>query len=433
MGISETIAYTDAMKSLLASSDFLLNVLDTAHDAIYIGDDAFRFLYVNKAACDMLGYSRDELLTMGVLDIDPAMTLALLQQMAAVPHDDTYAPFETLHRTKSGALVPVEITRSILCFDDQTFRISIIRDIRERKAAEEKLHLLASVFTHAQEGIIITDADACIIAVNKAFCRISGYSCDEVLGKNPRLLKSGRQDASFYKAMWAELKQSELWSGELWNRRKNGDEYAEHLTVSVVTDTHGTSKHYIGLIADITKAKRYEQRLEKIAHYDTLTGVPNRFLLIDRLEQAMAQAQRHHEQIAVVYLDMDGFKEVNDRHGHAVGDRLLIEISQKLQQILRNEDTLARLGGDEFIIILRHLTHAEHTEEILQRILHSVSSTIHIDDYTITVSASLGVTFYPQQEPVDAEQLIRQSDQSMYVAKQSGKNRYYFFDPRYEH
>ncbi len=421
------------MEHQLTSSDFLLSALDTTQDALYLIDADLQFHYVNKAACRMLGYSREELLQMGVLDIDPTITPETLAKLEKDAHDNVYPAFESVHLTKSGVRIPVEITRSLLSFNGRNYRMSIVRDIRERKAAEEKLRLSASVFTNAQEGIIITDSDARIVDVNDAFCRISGYSRDEIIGENPRLLQSGRQNAQFYETMWSKLTQHGLWSGELWNRRKNGNEYAEHLTISVISDTQGSTNHYVGLIADITKAKRYEQQLEKIAHYDVLTGVPNRFLLIDRLQQAMAYAKRHNDLIAVVYLDMDGFKEVNDRHGHAAGDTLLIEISRKLQKTLRDEDTLARLGGDEFIIILRHLDDTSDAEMILQRVLETVSSTIRINDYALNVSASLGVTFYPQEEAVDAEQLIRQSDQSMYNAKQSGKNRYCFFDSEREY
>ncbi len=421
------------MDQQLISPDFLLNALDTTHDAMYLIDPDLRFHYVNKAACRMLGYSRDELLKMGVLDIDPSINLTTLATLDKEAHGGTYPPFESVHITKSGVRIPVEITRSILNFNGHIYRMSIVRNIQERKAAEEKLRLSASVFTHAQEGIIITDSDARIVDVNDAFCRISGYRREDIIGENPRLLQSGRQNAQFYESMWARLQKDGLWSGELWNRRKNGNEFAEHLTISAISDTQGSPNHYVGLIADITKSKRYEQELEKIAHYDTLTGVPNRFLLIDRLRQAMAHAQRHNDRIAVVYLDMDGFKEVNDTHGHAVGDDLLIAISRRLQEALRDEDTLARLGGDEFIIILRHLDDTFDVEIILQRILANVSAMVRIHDYAITVSASLGVTFYPQKETVDAEQLIRQSDQSMYNAKQSGKNRYCFFDPEHEY
>jgi diguanylate cyclase (GGDEF)-like protein/PAS domain S-box-containing protein len=302
----------------------------------------------------------------------------------------------------------------------------------ERKLAEERLHLAASVFTHAREGIMITGLDGKIIDINEAFCRITGYSRDEVMGRNPRFLKSGRQERDFYVTMWRELHDKGHWHGEIWNRRKSGEHYAEMKTISAVRDEQGVIRHYVALFSDITAIKEHERQLEHIAHYDALTGLPNRVLLADRLQQAMAQARRRNQCLAVAYLDLDGFKEVNDRHGHDMGDQLLMALSTRMRQALREGDTLARLGGDEFVLVLSDLPDLDTCLIILNRVLAAAALAVQVGGLTLHVSASLGVTLYPQADDVDADQLLRQADQAMYQAKVAGKNRLHVFDAEFD-
>lgn len=297
---------------------------------------------------------------------------------------------------------------------------------------QRQLHLAASVFHHAQEAIVITDPQAVILDVNEAFTAITGYRRDEVLGRNTRLLSSGRQDPAFYRAMWADLVTYGRWSGEIWNRRKNGEVYAELLTISAVRDAQGRVQHYVGMFSDITRLKEHEQALQRIAHYDALTGLPNRVLLHDRLRQAMARTRRSQRKLAVVFLDLDGFKGINDRHGHAVGDQLLVQLAQRMQQALRGGDTLARLGGDEFVAVLQDLDDHTASIPVLQRLLLAAATPVVVDGLALQVTASLGLAFYPQHSDVDADQLLRQADQAMYQAKLSGKNRYHVFDAEHD-
>ncbi|HEY5292271.1 MAG TPA: EAL domain-containing protein, partial [Burkholderiales bacterium] len=301
-------------------------------------------------------------------------------------------------------------------------------DITERKQADEKLHLAASVFTHAREGIMIAAPDGTIIDVNDTFSLITGYSRDEVLGRNERMLSSGRQGEAFYGDLWRVLVEEGYWSGEVWNRRKNGEEYAELRTISTVRDAQGNPKQYVVLFSDITVSKEHERQLEHIAHYDALTSLPNRVLLADRLHQAMAQAHRRAQPLAVAYLDLDGFKVINDRHGHDTGDQLLMTMAANMKQVLREGDTLSRLGGDEFVAVMLDLPDVEASVPMLARLLAAAARPVHVGDLLLEVSASLGVTFYPQAEDVDADQLLRQADQAMYQAKLAGKNRYHVFD-----
>jgi diguanylate cyclase (GGDEF)-like protein/PAS domain S-box-containing protein len=298
----------------------------------------------------------------------------------------------------------------------------------ERKHAEEKLQLAASVFTHAREGIMITNIDGDIIDVNAAFSDITGYSRSDVLGKNPRLLSSGRQSKEFYRGMWTDLLAHGHCVGEVWNRRKNGEVYAEMQTISAVRDAQGKPIQYVALFSDITVFKEQQSRLEHIAHYDALTNLPNRVLLADRLRQGMTQAQRRGVQVAVAFVDLDGFKAVNDNHGHEAGDHLLVTIAERMKHALRDGDTLARIGGDEFVAVLVDLADAGASASVLGRMLEAAAQPVAFGDAQLQVSASIGVTFYPQANTVDADQLMRQADQAMYQAKLSGKNRYHLFD-----
>ena len=310
----------------------------------------------------------------------------------------------------------------------ETQRDSMDVQVGQLKQNEANLQLAANVFTFAREGITITAADGTILDVNDAFTRITGYSREEVLGKNPRILSSGRQGREFYVGLWRSLIQKGHWYGEIWNRRKNGEVYAEMLTISAVRDAQGAATQYVALFSDITTAKEHQKQLEHIAHYDSLTSLPNRVVLADRLHQAMAQALRRGQRLAVVFLDLDGFKSVNDKHGHEAGDQLLIALSDRMKQALREGDTLARMGGDEFVAVLLDLDDTADSLPMLERLLAAAAQPVQFDDLTLQVSASLGVTFFPQAEEVDADQLLRQSDQAMYQAKLAGKNRYHLFD-----
>ncbi|ADT70559.1 sensory box protein [Pseudoalteromonas sp. SM9913] len=299
-------------------------------------------------------------------------------------------------------------------------------DITERKLFEEKLHLSSRVFRDTHEGIIITNADKVIVDVNPAFCHITGYSHDEVIGRNPSFLNSGKQTESFYKNIWKQLSLYGHWQGEVWNCKKDGELYAELLNISVLKDDNNVT-FYLGIFTDITQAKRQQEQLSRIAHYDLLTNLPNRVLLADRLSQTMLQCRRHNNSLAVVFLDLDGFKHVNDSHGHDIGDKLLIALSIRLKDALREGDSLARIGGDEFVAVLTNLGSVADCVPVLERLLAAAAKPVTVNDIVLNVSASIGVTIYPEDN-LDAKQLMRHADQAMYIAKQMGKNRYHLFD-----
>ncbi|WP_420411324.1 EAL domain-containing protein [Roseibium sp.] len=306
---------------------------------------------------------------------------------------------------------------------------AVAQDVTEKKTAENALKLNASVFTFAHEGIFITDAIGRFLDVNGAFTDITGYGLSDLHNKNAGVLHSETDSASAYRDRLEAVNANGVWRGDVNIRKKDGQSFPALLTLSAVEDESGQIANYIGLFSDITKLKNNEKALEKLARHDKLTGLPNRDLLADRLTQAMARARRHDLFIAVAFIDLDGFKAVNDTYGHSTGDALLVAIARRLKAALRIEDTLARIGGDEFVAIITDLHHERDCVGTLERILNAASEQFILGPITTSVTASIGVAFYPQDNAISGEQLERQADQAMYEAKLAGRNRYRFFDP----
>ena len=416
-------------QALQRESEKNLALLHNASDGIHILDLDGKVIEVSDTFCTMLGYQRQELIGSHVSLWESMFTLdeindKLKQQFLS--HKRSL--FETRHRRKDGSIFDVEISGFPLQLEGITVLFNSSRDITERKSAEKKIQLAASVFSYAREGIMITEPDGRIIDINEAFSLITGYSRTEVLGRNPRILKSGRQNSEFYTTLWKSMKEKSYWYGEIWNRRKNGEVYAQMLTISAVLDSKGQLSHYVALFSDITTIKEHQKQLEHIAHYDALTNLPNRVLLADRLHQGMIYTLRQKKLLAIVYIDLDGFKAINDTYGHEIGDQVLISVAMCMKKVLREVDTLARLGGDEFVVVLLNLDGIESSIPTLTRLLDAASEQLVIGNRVLQVSASLGVSFYPQVNEVNADQLLRQADQAMYQSKLAGKNCYHIFD-----
>jgi len=301
-------------------------------------------------------------------------------------------------------------------------------EITARKQAEARLQLAASVFTHASEGIVIADRNGIILDVNDAFTQITGYRREEAVGRKTSLLRSGRHNREFYDNMWRDLIETGHWSGEIWNRAKDGRTFAEMLSINAVHDKSGHTERYVALFSDITPVKEHEQTLKRIAQYDLLTGLPNRALLRDRLHHAMVQTVRRGNVLAVVCIDLDDFKEINDRHGHGIGDQILTTLAHRMKLAARENNTVARLGGDEFIAVLHDLDNPDHSLYTVKRLLNAATDPITVGDVSVVLSASAGVAFYPQAEEVDPDQLLRQAGQALYQSKIEGKGRYHIFD-----
>ncbi|MCU7919469.1 MAG: EAL domain-containing protein [Candidatus Thiodiazotropha sp. (ex Epidulcina cf. delphinae)] len=299
-----------------------------------------------------------------------------------------------------------------------------LRQAHER--AQEKVRLAERAFQNTAEGIIVTDAKANIVSVNPAFETITGYIANDVIGINPRILKSGHHDAAFYKEIWTTLQKTGHWRGEIWNRRRNGEVFPEWLTISTVKDTQQRITHYVGVFSDITQIKEAQDQINFLAHHDALTRLPNRALLRERLNHALMHAQREDSSLALLFLDLDRFKTVNDSLGHPIGDQVLQKMSRRISSVIRASDTLARLGGDEFILLLEEKTNAQHAAVVARKLIGLFSDPMTITRHELVVTASIGISIFPNDGD-DPDILIRHADRAMYEAKQQGRNTYRFF------
>ncbi|WP_141694789.1 EAL domain-containing protein [Candidatus Thiodiazotropha endoloripes] len=304
--------------------------------------------------------------------------------------------------------------------------IAVKEDVTAQKRAEDQLRMNATVFDTTAEGIMVTDEENRIKTVNPAFSRITGYSQEEVLGRTPNILSSGRHSKSFYEDLWESVLHKGYWSGEIWNRRKDGSVFPEWLSISAIKGEHGIAKEFVAVFSDITKHKENEEQIRYQANYDALTGLPNRSLLSDRLNQAIAAAHRENWMLAVLFIDLDHFKVVNDTFGHVVGDELLQLVSARIKACLRESDTVARFGGDEFIILLQDVTEMDSVANVATNIIDHITRVFSLYGREIYIGASIGITVYPD-DAVNADSLLRNADMAMYQAKERGRNTYQFF------
>jgi diguanylate cyclase (GGDEF)-like protein/PAS domain S-box-containing protein len=306
--------------------------------------------------------------------------------------------------------------------------LGVARDISEEKSVVQRLRLAERVFESAGEAILVTDADTCIVDVNPAYLEVTGYSREEIIGATPRLAKSGRHDREFYAGMWDAIRRTGCWSGELWDRRKNGVVFPQWLTINAIKDDQGQVTHYVGIFKDVTQQKAVEEKLERMAYYDPLTGLPNRTLFRDRLEHELSVAQRNQTQVALLFIDLDRFKYVNDSLGHDAGDQLLVEAARRIKHAVRDSDTLARLGGDEFTLVLAGVEDAARVGTVADKVIQALQQPFQLGSSEAFIGASIGIALYPQ-DGADFVTLNKNADTAMYLAKQSGRGRYKFFTP----
>jgi diguanylate cyclase (GGDEF)-like protein/PAS domain S-box-containing protein len=406
-------------------------IVQTSTDGFWITcvNDA-RFLDANEAYCQMIGYSRDELLAMHISDVEaaesPVDTAAHIKRIIDTGHDF----FETCHRHKDGHLI--EIEASVGYSDIRGGVIFVfVRDISARKRQQEELQLAASVFNASSASIVITDSDNRIVSVNPAFTEITGYEAHEAIGRTPNMMSSGKQSQEFYREMWQSLALNKHWHGELWNRRKNGEIFAEQLSINVVAHKDGSVHRYVAIFSDITERKQADDLMWRQANYDAVTDLPNRRLFFDRLDQEIRKCRRSTQSLALFFIDLDHFKEVNDTYGHDIGDQLLIQVAQRLNAGVRDTDTVARLGGDEFTLILADLADTTRVETVAMSIRDALKKPFHINNTDLHVSGSIGIALYPDNT-TDAYDLIAKADIAMYEAKRNGRNRYCFYSGSFE-
>lgn len=315
----------------------------------------------------------------------------------------------------SGPTLLVMLAVALLAIACCAWAWRLLRDIR----------LAALVFDHSDQGIIVTDAHANVIAVNRAYCDMTGYSAAELLGRNPRMQQSGRQDQTFYRELWRALGKTGQWQGEIWNRRKNGEAYPVWLNISVIRNRRGGIARYVAVASDITPVKAVQERLDYLAHHDALTDLPNRLHFLASLKRALLHADRNHAGVALLFIDLDHFKAINDSLGHAAGDQLLIEVAQRLRKTVRAEDLVARLGGDEFVVLLEHLRERDEAVGVARKLLADLGTPLQIDGQAITPQASVGIAMYPG-DGLSAADLLEAADRAMYEAKRLGRHTFAF-------
>lgn len=313
-------------------------------------------------------------------------------------------------------------------FDGTPISIAMLgTDITYWREIGNHSRLTAQMFASSSEAMVITDRTNCIVSVNDAFTALTGYRREEAVGNNPRILQSGHHDRGFYQAMWTSIADKGFWRGDIWDRRKDGSCYPKYLAISEIRDETDEVTNYSAIFYDVTERKAMEDRLDHLAHYDSLTNLPNRTLLQDRLEQAIAISERKKQKFALLFIDLDGFKRINDDAGHPVGDEVLKIVAQRLLAVIRGMDTAARLGGDEFVIVLTDIVNRENAARVAEKVIESLSVPYCIADLSLQLSASIGVSIYPNDQQ-DAIELLRTADEAMYQAKRGGKCQVKFYN-----
>ncbi len=390
-----------------------------------------RIVYANPAMSSISGYTLEEMRAFPTFLhlFDPSEHERVrLKHRKRVLGEPVERRYEILGQCKDGSSVNLEIAVSLMHLDNGTVRMTIVvLDITARKQAEANLMLAQQVFRHAAEGILITDASQRILEANKGFEEITGYSREEVIGKTREMLKFGQNDAAFYTEMWKTIRREGQWQGEVWNRRKNGAIYPEWLSLSEVRDDTGKVTNYVSVFTDITLRKESEQRLQFLANHDALTKLPNRTLLQERIEHALRLAQRNKTQLAVLFIDLDRFKIINDTLGHDAGDLLLLEASRRLMKCLRESDTIARQGGDEFVVLLEEFgDDVQYLATVARKVMGALTQPFTLQGQEIFISASIGISVYPQ-DGQDMNALLKNADIAMYRAKEQGKNTFQFY------
>ena len=390
-----------------------------------------RVVSVNRRCEELFGYTSDEMVgqsTAMVFPSDEAFDAAGKVQYPALALDRNFSE-ERQYRRSDGTLFWCLLSgRALDPLHPADGSIWVYADVTERRQAEEKLRLSATVLEHIADGVMVIGLDGRIVAVNPAFTQITGYTEQEALGQDSTLTRSSRHDSAFYTKMWNELATSGFWRGEIWNLRKNGVLYLEWLTISAVRDDNSAITHYVGVFSDITKVKESQDKLDHLAHHDPLTALPNRLLFHDRLQHAIDRAARDKQQLAILFIDLDRFKNVNDTLGHHVGDELLKQVAGALSGRLRDGDTLARLGGDEFIVLLENVDGEFGAGHVAEKLMAMFEQPFTVSDYELFVTGSVGISVFPN-DAEDLNMLIRNADVAMYQAKARGRNGYQFYAP----
>ncbi|NFV79409.1 diguanylate cyclase domain-containing protein [Magnetospirillum aberrantis] len=385
-----------------------------------------RVLFANRRFCEIIGARREDVVGEPARNhfVDDDQRRRIIDILKVQGHiDDREVEFRRRDGTAFWSLLTLRATR----VEGEGVNLAWVYDISAMKAAQERLRLTAKVVESASEAVVITNIRNQIEYVNPAFTAITEYRPEDVIGANPRMLQSGRHDADFYRDMWTEIRATGRWRGEIWNRRKSGEFYAEWLSIVAIKDDDGNPTHHIAIFSDITHRKEDEERVWRQANYDALTGLPNRALFLDRLNQTVRQSRRENKKFALMFLDLDGFKAVNDTLGHAAGDILLQQTAARLTECMRASDTVARLAGDEFTCILWGVRNHDDVAVVAAKILERLGTPFDLDGREASVCASIGIALFPEHA-TDGAVLLQLADAAMYSVKKSGKNNFEFVD-----
>lgn len=421
------------LREKTAQIELQARALEAARHGIVITDATqpeLPIVYVNPAFQALTGYSAQEVLGHNCRFLQGPDTDMAARKMIRQSHAKGEPARVVLENYRKDG-TPFWNDLSIAPVRDNDGAVShfiyVQNDVTERYRAEERARLAVSVFDSAREGILITDAFGKVLSTNRAFTAITGYAHDEILGRNPRFMQSGQQESSFYRGMWEELKERGEWRGEIWNRRKDGAVVPLLLSISAVPNAEGIVTHFVAFYTDIMRLKEAERRLEMLAYYDPLTGLPNRTLIYERLHQAISRAERENTRIGIMFLDLDRFKVINDTLGHEMGDQLLCQVAGRIKDCLRQVDTVARLGGDEFIVLLEKVEHIQQIHHVVQRVLAALVAPYQLSGRREVYSgASIGIAFFPE-DGADVDTLLRNADTAMYRSKSEGRNGYRFY------
>lgn len=409
----------------------LAAIFDATTDLVAMADASGKILHINRAGQKILNLDAvATFASLSLLDLYPSSEHDFIssQALQIALREGIWSGEATIFSRKDNQVISV--SQVIIAHKNNLgqveFLSTIARDITDLKKAEKALIMFARVFESTQEGMMITDNDNKIQNINPAFTAITGYTLEEIVGKNPNFLRSGKHEKGFYQTLWQSINVFGKWQGEIWNRRKNGEIYAEWLTISTIKDDKGKVTNHVAIFSDITSVKLAQNRLIHLAHHDGLTGLPNRLLFNDRLDQAIMKSYRDNSLVAVVFIDLDKFKPVNDKFGHRIGDLLLQAVAERLRGCVREEDTIARLGGDEFTIILEDIFKPEDAAKIASKIIATFSNPFLIEGHILNIGASIGISVFPV-DGHDGETLVKHADKAMYKIKESGRNGFLFY------
>ncbi|MCS3903577.1 diguanylate cyclase (GGDEF)-like protein/PAS domain S-box-containing protein [Methylohalomonas lacus] len=405
--------------------ELLAFAVNAVHDGVYLIDANGCFVYVNQAACRALGYSRETLESMGISDIDPDFPMAEWPDYWQKMRTEGTLSFESRHKTHGGLFLNVEINASSFDFGGHEYCLALSRDITQRKAVEKERAVLGQAVNNVHEGIYLIDSDARILYVNQEACRALGYAHEELQGMTiPDLDPEFSFDRWYHH--WQKTAEAGQCKLQTTHRRKDGSRFP--VEISATHFSYMGQEYHLSIARDISERKAHEERIKRLAYYDSLTGLPNRALVIDRLRHALAHAERHEQLLAVLFLDLDRFKHVNDALGHGAGDQLLVQVGRRLTQFLRQADTVGRLGGDEFLVLLTSPNSAEDVVHVVGRLHNMLSAPYELAEHQFNLTVSIGISLFPR-DAVDAETLIKYADNALYIAKDTGRNSFHFFNP----